>query len=197
MACRGISPSDTPRLSLSLSSSYLLPLLLLSFFSFFRFFIPFHLFTHFSFFLSFRLIGLSSGRGEGEGSVPNTSSSILRSFFFFSFSFSPLIIYIYILCPLFHFYFSSLLRDNSFDPAVKSSRVAEKCTPDAEDAPVCWPLGRHPVFWQRRTDLSVNEFLPFRPRSAIHPLLVEGRGCSLVSRLTSPRCAPKPLYTIR
>lgn len=165
----------THLVSLSLSSSYLLPLLLLSFFSFFRFFIPFHLFTHFSFFLSFRLIGLSSGRGKGEGSVPNTSSSILRSFFFFFFFFlSADYIYIYILCPLFYFYFSSLLRDNSFDPAVKSSRVAEKCTPDAEDAPVCWPLGRHPVFWQRRTDLSVNEFLPFRPRSAIHPLPSRG-----------------------
>lgn len=54
-------------------------------------------------------------------------------------------------------------------------------------------------FWQRRTDLSVNEFLPFRPRSAIQsplpPLrsLVEGR--PLVSRLTSlvvHRNRPRP-----
>lgn len=49
-------------------------------------------------------------------------------------------------------------------------------------------------FWQRRTDLSVNEFLPFRPRSAIHPrFLVEGR--PLVSRLTSlvvHRNRPRP-----
>lgn len=54
-------------------------------------------------------------------------------------------------------------------------------------------------FWQQRTDLSVNEFLPFRPRSAIQsplpPLrsLVEGR--PLVSRLTSlvvHRNRPRP-----
>lgn len=47
-------------------------------------------------------------------------------------------------------------------------------------------------FWQRGTDVSVNEFLPFRPR---YPAVPDGVPRVFVSRLSSPVARRKPAAT--
>lgn len=137
-----------------------------SFFSFSS--LPFYL-SIYSFF-SLRLIGLSSS----QGIVPFHSSILRPFFFFFPFFSPPIIYYAHSSSSSSSSSGSSVVAGQTFDPrgdstSLKSSRVAEKCTPDAdEDAPVCWPLGRHPVL--ATTNGFIGKRIPPVPASFRDPI---------------------------